>query len=624
MSTQNPFFTYCTTYPGGLPIPPGTSTPSTGIELGGSGPAGVPFVITDNGSVVASGVFNQSSAFIQQLVNLAQGPHRFELRENASLPATDLWMLTVGSTAPLTIDQQPMRLDGVMVRSYVSGALNGVDAIGNTEVRVASGGHPPYTYRSSSNIATVDAYGKVTGMSNGSATITVTDSQGAQVEYIVLITNVFGLWVYHTGYPFTYAKYQAHQNQQGYSGLTPALRAVMQRCYTSPWLVWGAEHPNAWTGAVAGEVYNSPTGNFFMADVNSSQNYGLGFYLYPAVINGAGSMSSTMDDTMVVVPPPNATGGLSNASFPVLPLTDPGSMSYGVLDTNAQDPSFIYCTTLGGTDIPNPGNAPAAGFELGATGPVGESLEITDTLNGSLKVVSPPGSVFNASGRFIQQVLGPAAGAHIMGLRKNASSSSTSSWVLTVGNSSPLTIDLSPLMLNKYSFFNNKGWPYIPENESSATRAAIGGVPPYVYRSANQNIATVDFKGKVIASRNGTTTITVTDAAGSSLSYTVRVSNVYETKTNEGFLTADEARAWVISVGGNVDTHVEYLQITHIANWALYVFNNRIYPDPLCERFTQIQSPGMAFRQWSGTSLGGTYLPWGSPKRMRVITSVPT
>lgn len=120
MSTQNPFFSYCTTYPGGFPIPTGTSTPSTGVEFGGSGPAGVPFIITDNGSIVASGVFNQSSAFIQQLVNLAQGPHRFELRENASLPVTDVWILTVGAVETLTIDSLKGLISGVEIPSGTS------------------------------------------------------------------------------------------------------------------------------------------------------------------------------------------------------------------------------------------------------------------------------------------------------------------------------------------------------------------------------------------------------------------------------------------------------------------------------------------------------------------------
>ncbi len=114
MSTQNPFFSYCTTYPGGSPLSPGDTTPSTGVEFGGSGPAGAPFVITDNGAVVASGVFNPSSAFIQQLVNLVQGLHRFELRGNASLPETDVFILTVGAAVTLTINS---------LRGLISGAV---------------------------------------------------------------------------------------------------------------------------------------------------------------------------------------------------------------------------------------------------------------------------------------------------------------------------------------------------------------------------------------------------------------------------------------------------------------------------------------------------------------------
>jgi hypothetical protein len=97
-------FTYCTTYPGGAPISNPGTTPSTGIELGGSGTPITPFVITDNLAVVANGLYNPSGAFIQQLANLSPGPHRFELRENASLPVTDVWLLTVGAVEDTTID----------------------------------------------------------------------------------------------------------------------------------------------------------------------------------------------------------------------------------------------------------------------------------------------------------------------------------------------------------------------------------------------------------------------------------------------------------------------------------------------------------------------------------------
>ncbi|MCI3205535.1 MULTISPECIES: Ig-like domain-containing protein [Pandoraea] len=62
---------------------------------------------------------------------------------------------------------------------------------------------------------------------------------------------------------------------------------------------------------------------------------------------------------------------------------------------------------------------------------------------------------------------------------------------------------------------------------NTETRQATGGVPPYRYVSSNPRIATVDIDGKVSGERNGSATITVTDQAGSAVSYPVVVSNVY-------------------------------------------------------------------------------------------------
>ncbi|MCX2541915.1 Ig-like domain-containing protein [Pseudomonas sp. COW5] len=376
MSTQNPFFSYCTTYPGGSPLNPGDTTPSTGVEFGGSGPAGAPFVITDNGSVVASGVFNPSSAFIQQLVNLAQGPHRFELRGNASLPATDVWLLTVGTAETLTIDsikglisgaeipegtttsetlfamsgkarknstiylridgiRQPgliavdengnwtyntgtqaagprsytiegnydsgpistprtltiatglaidttlMRLNGIMVRTSYCKYPNGVDAINNTGVREASGGTKPYSYKSSnSNIATVNAQGKVTGMANGTVTITVTDQKNEQVLYPLEVSNVYSLYV-HGGVGWTYARYLSSNASTGRTGLTPQLREVIARCYSQPWIHWTTEG-SAWSGPANGqtaEVWNVKTHSFSWLSQTADLTSGLSFYL---------------------------------------------------------------------------------------------------------------------------------------------------------------------------------------------------------------------------------------------------------------------------------------------------------------------------------------------------------
>ncbi|WP_192560332.1 Ig-like domain-containing protein [Pseudomonas allokribbensis] len=185
-------------------------------------------------------------------------------------------------------------------------------------------------------------------------------------------------------------------------------------------------------------------------------------------------------------------------------------------------------------------------------------------------------------------------------------------------------IDPSRMALDQISFFNSYGWPYQSFNESSTTRPATGGIAPHIYRSGNPNIATVDGNGKVVAVRNGTTTITATDATGRSGSYTVQVDNVFQLLVNNSMLTADQASAWVRSVGGRGDGNLEFLPISHLANYGRDLFENRIYPDPLAYRWTQIQPAGMGFRIWEGNRLSGAWWPWGSTVQMRAITAVPS
>lgn len=300
MSTQNPFFSYCMTYPDGIPIPSGSSTPFSKIELGGSGPSGSPFVILDNGGVVASGVFNQSGAFIQQFLNLAPGPHRFELKENTSLPSTHDWTLTVIQS--LSVDTSLLVLNGVMIRSAYCPHFNGVDAIGNTALRQASGGKPSYHYQSSNQqVATVDANGKVTGMGNGTATITITDQSNAQVSYSVAVSNVYSLLV-HGGLGWTYARYTQSLTQRGQVRLTQQIRDVMARCFFPPWFKWGAspKYPhlaNAWTGVTSGayaEVYNTDTGIFGWLAQTADPHSGLSFSLKNAgAIGGLEAVESS-------------------------------------------------------------------------------------------------------------------------------------------------------------------------------------------------------------------------------------------------------------------------------------------------------------------------------------------
>jgi hypothetical protein len=178
---------------------------------------------------------------------------------------------------PLSVDTSVLKLDGLMVRSVACPYPNGVDAIGNTAVRQPSGGIPPYTYESSKTyIASVDTNGKVVGMGNGTAVITIRDSTDSQVSYNVSVSKIYDLDVFNSD--MDYAQYSSYL-ASGVIGLKPEFRAVMQRCYNQPWFQWPWNAVTAWTGGGVGEVYTNGSGKFH-TDINS-RNSGFEFFLYP-------------------------------------------------------------------------------------------------------------------------------------------------------------------------------------------------------------------------------------------------------------------------------------------------------------------------------------------------------
>ncbi|MOA19833.1 Bacterial Ig-like domain (group 2) [compost metagenome] len=61
---------------------------------------------------------------------------------------------------------------------------------------------------------------------------------------------------------------------------------------------------------------------------------------------------------------------------------------------------------------------------------------------------------------------------------------------------------------------------------TSRQRQATGGTPPLRYSSSNASVASVDGNGTVQSRSNGSATITVSDGAGQSRSYSVTVQNV--------------------------------------------------------------------------------------------------
>ncbi|KAA0975044.1 Ig-like domain-containing protein [Pseudomonas sp. ANT_H12B] len=126
---------------------------------------------------------------------------------------------------------------------------------------------------------------------------------------------------------------------------------------------------------------------------------------------------------------------------------------------------------------------------------------------------------------------------------------------LVVGERLPeLTIDVSNMLLNGKNYITT-AFDWIRKAAfpgSTAQRVASGGTPPYRYSSSSPSIAAVDSTGVVSSVSNGSARITVTDSSPEpqSKSYVVYTSNVYLLLNNSSPLSAEEADAWRISVGG--------------------------------------------------------------------------
>lgn len=136
-----------------------------------------------------------------------------------------------------SIDQSIMKLDGVSVR--VNWPKTGRDSIGNTAVRVAVGGTPPYTYTSNNTaIASVSSTtGKVTGEGNGTAIITVKDKDKVTATYSVVVSNVFRLM--QSNGPLSLHQAIAWRDSIGAFTLSYAAESDMSNRYIQPWPVVG-------------------------------------------------------------------------------------------------------------------------------------------------------------------------------------------------------------------------------------------------------------------------------------------------------------------------------------------------------------------------------------------------
>ncbi|QXH98182.1 Ig-like domain-containing protein [Pseudomonas monsensis] len=130
--------------------------------------------------------------------------------------------------------------------------------------------------------------------------------------------------------------------------------------------------------------------------------------------------------------------------------------------------------------------------------------------------------------------------------------SGASSPARTLTVAPPFVIDTSTMLINSVSVKYN--WPTtgLESIGNSKTRTPTGGLEPYSYESSNTAVATVSNQGEVKRLKNGNVTITVYDAVRNSVSYPVRLENVWQMHVkNVGAVNFDGAVAWMNSLGAS-------------------------------------------------------------------------
>jgi hypothetical protein len=177
--------------PSGDDIPHGGPTVETAVTLSGVASKGQQIEVFDGTNPKGKATADPETGIWERLVSdLSVAEHNFKAKALYGTGAESA-ARTFRVVRKLSIDQSLMTLNGVkLLQSY---GWNSKEVPGNTMTRVPNGGIPEVTFTSSSpSIAAVDrTTGKVTGLKNGSAVITVTDGSNNQLSYQVIVSNVF-------------------------------------------------------------------------------------------------------------------------------------------------------------------------------------------------------------------------------------------------------------------------------------------------------------------------------------------------------------------------------------------------------------------------------------------------
>jgi hypothetical protein len=177
----------------GADVQNGGTVSDNKVVLSGSALAGMVLRVFDGEAFIEEIQTGSNYKWQSKLLPIAVGQHNFTVKEKTGNQfESDPWRF---QRLALNIDRTQMKLDGFSVK-VPQWPKTGEDSLGNTGIRVPTGGVPPYDYASSDPLtAPVSAAGKVTGLKQGVATIYVTDREGETVSYLVAVTNVYKLQI---------------------------------------------------------------------------------------------------------------------------------------------------------------------------------------------------------------------------------------------------------------------------------------------------------------------------------------------------------------------------------------------------------------------------------------------
>ncbi|WP_010452850.1 Ig-like domain-containing protein, partial [Pseudomonas asplenii] len=212
----------------GTEIANGSTIVTTTVTLTGTAAIGQRVEIRDGNNVMHTATANGSGAWSTPALPVTAKGYSITARglygsNPVSTPARTFTVVPL-----LTIPNTRMYIEGRVIK------VTGWTAIGtfpnSTGRRTASGGLPAYRYTSSNTaVASVAADGLVTGVSNGTATITVTDQSNQSANYPVTVSNIVRLHI-NEG-PVNYNQAVAWMNSIGGSPLSDVDVRLMKSVY---------------------------------------------------------------------------------------------------------------------------------------------------------------------------------------------------------------------------------------------------------------------------------------------------------------------------------------------------------------------------------------------------------